>query len=204
MRHFVYASTSSVYGANQEMPFRETDRVDTPVSLYAATKRADELMSHAYAHLFGLRQTGLRFFTVYGPWGRPDMAYFSFARAILAGEPITLYDGGLLKRDFTYVDDIVDGVVGCLAHPPEGDVPARVLNIGNHRCEEVRELVSLLEQALGRAAIVRSVPRPPMDVVETYADVEAIGALTGFRPRTSLAEGIPRFVAWFRAWNGSA
>jgi len=202
LRHFVYASSSSVYGANQVMPFRETDRVDTPVSLYAATKRADELMSHAYAHLFALPQTGLRFFTVYGPWGRPDMAYFSFARAILAGEPITLYDGGRLKRDFTYIDDIVAGVVGCLGHPPpEG---ARVLNIGNHRCEEVRELVALLEQALGRKAIVRCAPRPPMDVEETYADVDAIGALTGFQPSTSLAEGIPRFVAWFRGWNGSA
>lgn len=202
LRHFVYASTSSVYGANQNLPFRETDRVDTPVSLYAATKRADELMSHAYAHLFGLRQTGLRFFTVYGPWGRPDMAYFSFARAIVAGEPITLYDGGRLKRDFTYVDDIVDGIVGCLAYPPEGSVPARVLNIGNHQCEEVRELVALLEQSLGRSAIVHSVPRPPMDVEETYADIDAIGALTGFRPSTSLAEGIPRFVAWFYGWNG--
>ncbi|MGA3003937.1 MAG: NAD-dependent epimerase/dehydratase family protein [Acetobacteraceae bacterium] len=202
LRHFVYASSSSVYGANQVMPFRETDRVDTPVSLYAATKRADELMSHAYAHLFALPQTGLRFFTVYGPWGRPDMAYFSFARAILAGEPITLYDGGRLKRDFTYIDDIVAGVVGCLGHPPpEG---ARVLNIGNHRCEEVRELVALLEQALGRKAIVRCAPRPPMDVEETYGDVDAIGALTGFQPSTSLAEGIPRFVAWFRGWNGSA
>ena len=203
LRHFVYASTSSVYGANQELPFREADRVDAPVSLYAATKRADELMSHSYAHLFGLRQTGLRFFTVYGPWGRPDMAYFSFARAIVAGEPITLYDAGRLKRDFTYVDDIVDGVVGCLAHPPDASPPARVLNIGNHRSEEVRELVTLLERALGRSAVIRSVPRPSMDVEETYADVDAIGALTGFRPRTTLAEGIPRFVAWFRAWHGS-
>jgi UDP-glucuronate 4-epimerase len=203
LRHFVYASTSSVYGANQELPFRETDRVDTPMSLYAATKRADELMSHAYAHLFGLRQTGLRFFTVYGPWGRPDMAYFSFARAILAGEPITLYDGGRLKRDFTYIDDIVAGVIGCLAHPPQEGVPARVLNIGNHQCEEVSELVALLERALGRAAIVRSGPRPPMDVEETFADVDAIGALTGFAPSTPLSVGIPRFVAWLRAWNGS-
>jgi UDP-glucuronate 4-epimerase len=174
-----------------------------PVSLYAATKRADELISHSYAHLFRLPQTGLRFFTVYGPWGRPDMAYFSFARAIVEGTPITLYDGGRLKRDFTYVDDIVEGVVGCLAHPPQGDVPARVLNIGNHRSEEVRELVALLEQALGRPALVRSVPRPPIDVEATYADVTAIGALTGFTPRTSLAEGIPRFVAWFRSWNGT-
>jgi len=204
LRHFVYASTSSVYGANQDLPFREIDRVDTPVSLYAATKRADELMSHAYAHLFGLRQTGLRFFTVYGPWGRPDMAYFSFARAILAGEPITLYDGGRLKRDFTYVDDIVEGVIGCLAQPPDAGVPARVLNIGNHQTEEVQHLVALLENALGRQAIVRSVPRPLMDVEETFADVAAIEALTGFRPKTSLAEGIPRFVAWLRAWNGAS
>jgi UDP-glucuronate 4-epimerase len=202
LRHLVYASTSSVYGANRDLPFRETDRVDMPVSLYAATKRADELMSHVYAHLFDLPQTGLRFFTVYGPWGRPDMAYFSFARAIVAGEPINLYDGGLLKRDFTYVDDIVAGVTGCLAHPPESGAPARVLNIGNHRVEEVRELVALLEQALGRTAVIRSVPRPLMDVEETYADVTAIGALTGFRPSTSLAQGIPRFVAWFRAWHG--
>jgi UDP-glucuronate 4-epimerase len=202
LRHFIYASTSSVYGANRELPFRESDRVDAPLSLYAVTKRADELMSHAYTHLFGLPQTGLRFFTVYGPWGRPDMAYFSFARAILAGEPIQLYDGGVLKRDFTYVDDIVDGVIGCLDHPPAQSSPTRVLNIGNHRCEEVRTLVALLEQALGRKAIVLSVPRPLMDVEETFADVGAIGALTGFRPRTPLAEGIPRFVAWFRHWSG--
>jgi UDP-glucuronate 4-epimerase len=203
LRHFVYASSSSVYGANQQLPFRETDAVDTPVSLYAVTKRADELMSHSYAHLFGLRQTGLRFFTVYGPWGRPDMAYYGFARAIVAGEPIALYDGGRLKRDFTYVDDIVAGVIGCLAHPPDGAVPARVLNIGNHQSEEVRDLVALLEQALGRPATIQSVPRPAMDVEETFADIDAIGALTGFRPTTSLAEGIPRFVAWFLGWNGA-
>jgi UDP-glucuronate 4-epimerase len=203
LRHFVYASSSSVYGANQQLPFRETDAVDTPVSLYAVTKRADELMSHSYAHLFGLRQTGLRFFTVYGPWGRPDMAYYGFARAIVAGEPITLYDGGRLKRDFTYVDDIVAGVIGCLAHPPDGAVPARVLNIGNHQSEEVRDLVALLEQALGRRATIQSVPRPAMDVEETFADIDAIGALTGFQPTTSLAEGIPRFVSWFLGWNGA-
>ena len=203
LRHFVYASSSSVYGANEEMPFRETDAVDRPVSLYAATKRADELISHSYAHLFGLPQTGLRFFTVYGPWGRPDMAYFSFARAIVAGEPITLYDGGLLKRDFTYIDDIVAGVVGCIPCPPEGAVPARVLNIGNHRGEEVRTLVALLEQALGRRAVVRTAPRPATEVLETYADVSAIGALTGFAPATPLSVGIPRFAAWFRGWNGA-
>jgi len=201
LRHLVYASTSSVYGANREMPFRETDRVDTPMSLYAATKRADELMGYAYAHLFGLPQTGLRFFTVYGPWGRPDMAYYSFARAIVAGEPITVYDGGRLRRDFTYIDDIVAGIVGCLDRPPEGATP-RLLNIGNHRSEAVGTLVALLEQALGRSAIVRDAERPAADVEETFADVDAIAALTGFAPRTSLADGIPRFVEWFRAWHG--
>ena len=203
LRHLVYASSSSVYGANQSLPFSESDRVDTPLSIYAATKRAGELMSHAYAHLHRLPQTGLRFFTVYGPWGRPDMAYFSFARAIVAGEPITVYDGGRLKRDFTYIDDIVAGVVGCMDRPPEGELPARVLNIGNHRSEEVNTLIALLEQSLGQRAIVRDVARPAADVAETFASVDAIGSLTGFLPSTSLAEGIPRFVAWFRAWEGA-
>jgi UDP-glucuronate 4-epimerase len=205
LRHLVYASSSSVYGANQALPFAETDRVDTPVSLYAATKRADELMSYSYGHLFGLKQTGLRFFTVYGPWGRPDMAYYSFAKAIVAGEPITLYDGGTLRRDFTYIDDIVAGVLGVLDHPPEitpGTPPVRVLNIGNHRSEPVSALIAALEQALGRRAVVRSAPRPPADVEETFAAVDAIAALTGFAPTTTLAEGIPRFVEWFRSWHG--
>ncbi len=202
LRHMVYASTSSVYGANRSLPFRETDRVETPLSLYAATKLADEMMSHAYAHLFGIPLTGLRFFTVYGPWGRPDMAYYSFARAIAAGEPITLYDDGRLKRDFTYIDDIVAGLVSCVEHPPGDTPPVRVLNIGNHRTEEVRTLVALLEQALGRKAVVRSGERPAADVEETYASVAAIGALTGFAPRTTLAEGIARFVAWFRGFHG--
>jgi len=201
LRHLVYASTSSVYGANASLPFRETDRVDAPVSLYAATKRADELMSHSYAHLFGLPQTGLRFFTVYGPWGRPDMAYFSFARAIMAGEPITLYDDGRLRRDFTYIDDIVEGIVGSLDRPPEDARLPRLLNIGNHRVEEVRELVRLLQDALGRKAVIRSAPRPAVDVEATFASVEAIAALTGFAPKTPLAVGIPRFVAWFRQWQ---
>ena len=203
LRHLVYASTSSVYGANTEMPFRETDRVDQPVSLYAATKRADELMSHAYAHLFGLPQTGLRFFTVYGPWGRPDMAYFSFARSIIAGEPITLYEEGRLRRDFTYIDDIVTGILGSVDRPPEnGEVP-RLLNIGNHRVEEVRELVRLLEDALGRKAIIRLAPRPTVDVEATFASVDAIGALTGFSPTTPLSVGIPRFVSWFKTWRSN-
>jgi UDP-glucuronate 4-epimerase len=201
LRHLVYASTSSVYGSNTAMPFRETDRVDSPVSLYAATKRTDELMSHAYAHLFAIPQTGLRFFTVYGPWGRPDMAYFSFARAIVAGEPVTLYDEGRLRRDFTYIDDIVAGILGTLDRPPADANLSRLLNIGNHRVEEVRELVRLLEQALGRKAIIRSAPRPSVDVEATFASIEAIEALTGFTPSTPLSVGIPRFVRWFEAWR---
>ena len=205
LRHFVYASSSSVYGANSTLPFSETDRVETPLSMYAATKLADEAMSHAYGHLYGLPQTGLRFFTVYGPWGRPDMAYYSFARAIMTGEPITLYEGGTLRRDFTYIDDIVAGVLGCLDRPPgppDGTPPVRVLNIGNHRSELVSTLVGLLETALGRPAVVREVPRPLSDVPETFASVAAISALTGFVPGTTLAEGIPRFADWFKAWNG--
>ena len=202
LRHLVYASSSSVYGGNTALPFAETDRVDLPNSLYAATKRADELMSHAYTHLYALPQTGLRFFTAYGPWGRPDMAYYSFALAIAAGQPITLYEGGALKRDFTYIDDIVAGVIGCLDHPPAAGAPARVLNIGNHRAEKVTELVALLEAGLGRRALLRTAPRPAADVAETCADVGAIGALTGFAPTTPLSVGIPRFVAWFRDWHG--
>jgi UDP-glucuronate 4-epimerase len=202
VEHLVYASSSSVYGANRALPFAETDRVDTPVSIYAATKRADELMSYAYGHLFGLPQTGLRFFTVYGPWGRPDMAYYAFARAIVAGEPITVYDNARLRRDFTYIDDIVAGVLGCLDRPPDAGSPARVLNIGNHRSELVSTLIALLEQELGRAAVIRDVPRPLSDVEETFASVDAIGALTGFSPTTPLAVGIPRFVSWFRSWHG--
>jgi UDP-glucuronate 4-epimerase len=204
LRHLVYASSSSVYGANRELPFSESDRVDTPLSVYAATKRADELLSHAYAHLHGLPQSGLRFFTVYGPWGRPDMAYFSFAHAIMAGEPITLYDGGTLRRDFTYIDDIVAGVVGCLDRPPTGDVPLRVLNIGNHRSEPVNKLVQLLERELARPAVVREAGRPAADVEETFASVESISALTGFVPKTTLEEGIPHFAAWFKAWRASS
>jgi UDP-glucuronate 4-epimerase len=202
LAHFVYASSSSVYGLNRELPFSETARVDQPSSLYAATKRSGELVSHAYGHLYGLPQTGLRFFTVYGPWGRPDMAYYGFAQAILRGEPITLYDGGRLKRDFTYIDDIVAGVVGVMDRPPAvGEMP-RVLNIGNHRSETVNRLVSLLEASLGRRAVIQDVARPAADVVETWADIGAIEALAGFAPRTSLEEGIPRFAAWFAEYHG--
>ena len=189
-------------GPIEALPFSEIDRVDTPLSVYAATKRADELMSHAYAHLHGLPQTGLRFFTVYGPWGRPDMAYYGFARPSSRGEPITVYDGGRLRRDFTYIDDIVAGVVGCLERPPTGAPATRLLNIGNHRSETVSRLIELLEQALGRRAVLHDAPRPAADVAETFAAVEAIATLTGFAPTISLADGIPRFVAWFQDWHG--
>jgi UDP-glucuronate 4-epimerase len=200
VRHLVYASSSSVYGANERLPFRESDRVDTPLSLYAATKRADELMSHAYSHLFAIPQTGLRFFTVYGPWGRPDMAYYAFAEAMADGRPITVYEGGMLRRDFTYIDDIVAGVIGCLDHPAEAGAP-RLLNIGNNRSESVNDLIALLEAALGLRADIQGAPKPAADVHETYASVEAIAVLTGFAPATSLQEGIPRFAAWFREWR---
>jgi len=203
LEHLVYASSSSVYGGNRKLPFSETDRVDHPVSLYAATKRSGELMSEAYGHLFCLPQTGLRFFTVYGPWGRPDMAPWMFAEAILEGRPITLYDGGRLKRDFTFVTDIAAGVMGCLDHPADGAVP-RLLNIGNHRSEEVRHFLTILEDALGRRAVVVDAPRPATDVEETYADVSAIEALCGFVPGTPIEAGIPRFASWYVSWREGA
>ena len=204
LRHFVYASSSSVYGLNRDLPFGETARVDQPSSLYAATKRSAELISHAYTHLYGMPQTGLRFFTVYGPWGRPDMAYYGFAQAIMAGEPITLYEGGTLRRDFTYIDDIVAGVLGVLDRPPAAREGPRVLNIGNNRSESVTTLVSLLEAGLERKAVVRTVPKPAADVEETWASVEAIHRLTGYEPSTPLSVGVPRFVAWFREFHGDA
>ncbi len=199
--HLVYASSSSVYGGNTELPFRETDRVDTPLSLYAASKRADELISACYGHLYDLPQTGLRFFTVYGPWGRPDMAYFMFAQAIADGKPITVYDQGRPRRDFTYIDDIVAGVLGCLDRPPVAPEPVRLFNIGNSRSEAVATLIALLEESLGRRAVLREAPLPPTDITETRADVSAIGALTGFAPSTPLSVGIPRFAEWFLAWR---
>jgi UDP-glucuronate 4-epimerase len=197
LAHFTYASSSSVYGLNRDLPFAETARVDLPSSLYAATKRAGELISHAYTHLYDLPQTGLRFFTVYGPWGRPDMAYYGFARAIMSSEPVTLYAGGTLKRDFTYIDDIVAGVIGALDRPPAADEGPRVLNIGNNRSETVNRLVELLEASLGRRAIIKEVPQPAADVSETWANVDAIGSLTGFAPTTPLHVGIPHFARWF-------
>ena len=203
LAHFVFASSSSVYGLNRSMPFREADRVETPTSLYAATKRADELIGHAYAHLFQMPQTGLRFFTVYGPWGRPDMAYYAFACAIMAGEPITLFAGGTLRRDFTYIDDIVAGVLGAADAAPAAGMPPRLLNIGNSENESVSRLVALLEAGLGRRAVIHTAPAPLADVEETFADIEQIADLTGFSPRVGLADGISRFVSWFRIYHGA-
>lgn len=198
LKHFVYASSSSVYGRNRKLPFSETDPVDHPGSFYAVTKRAAELASSAYSHLYNIPQTGLRFFTVYGPWGRPDMAYYSFARAIVEGRDVTLYEGASLARDFTYIDDVVAAVLAVYEQVPPATEP-RVLNIGNHRPEPVKYLVELLEQALGRKAAIRYLPRPESDVEKTWADITAIQQLTGWAPQTTLEEGIPEFTRWFQS-----
>jgi len=203
VKHLIYASSSSVYGMGSALPYTESARADRPSSLYAATKRADELMSSSYTHLFGLKQTGLRFFTVYGPWGRPDMAYFGFAEAICAGRAVTLYDQGRLKRDFTYIDDIVAGILGVFDHPPGDDAPHRLYNIGNNQAEYVTDLLSLLEKSLGKTALTVSLPKPEADPVETCADVSALHALCGYTPSTRLEVGIPRFVAWYLEWRQS-
>jgi UDP-glucuronate 4-epimerase len=207
--HLVYASSSSVYGGNQKLPFSEDDPVDRPVSLYAATKKANELMAHSYSHLYGLPCTGLRFFTVYGPWGRPDMAYFSFTRAILAGEPIAVFNHGQMSRDFTYIDDIVDGVLGALDRPParakDQPAPYRVLNIGSHAPVPLLDFIAELERALGRKARLDLQPMQPGDVPATYADVSGLQALTGSTRRaTSLEEGVRRFVSWYRNYYPAA
>ena len=203
LEHLVYASSSSVYGDRPlSGPFRETDPVDSPVSLYAATKRSCELMSAAYARLYGFPQSGLRFFTVYGPWGRPDMAYFLFTRAILAGEPIEVFGQGKLARDFTFIDDIVDGVVGVLDRPPEQG-SHRILNIGDSRPIGLMQMISSLEAALGREAIKVFKDAQAGDVTATYADVSAISALTGYSPKVPLEEGLVRFAHWYRGWAGA-
>jgi UDP-glucuronate 4-epimerase len=214
VRNFVYASSSSVYGGNESLPFRVEDRVDHPISLYAATKRADELMSEAYSHLYRIPMTGLRFFTVYGPWGRPDMALWIFTRKILAGEPLQLFNQGRMRRDFTYIDDIVAGVIACHDHAPADDneekaggsrSPHRIYNIGNDRAEELTKLVALIEQACGREAQVELLPMQPGDVRETLADISAIRRDMGFSPSTTIETGVPRFVAWYSAyWEGRA
>lgn len=204
-KHLLYASSSSVYGKNKKLPYSTDDSVDKPISLYAATKRADELMSHTYSHLFDLPQTGLRFFTVYGPWGRPDMALFIFTKNICEGKPIPVFNNGNMKRDFTYVDDIVSGIVGALDKPPvrEGDeAPWRVLNIGNNRSEKLMDFVELIQEELGKKAEIDFKPMQPGDVPETYADIEAIQKLTGYAPTTTIKEGIPRFIAWYKDYYG--
>ena len=200
--HLVYASSSSVYGANHTLPFSEDQNVDHPVSLYAATKKANELMAHTYSHLYGLPTTGLRLFTVYGPWGRPDMAPMLFTRAILAGEPITVYDGGRMRRDFTYVDDIVEGVARVLTLPPAGPgAPYAIYNVGNHTAVELRTFVAILERLLGCKAITKDAPMPPGDVPATYAAIDRLARATGFAPGTPLADGLARFVAWYRDYH---
>ncbi|HEX8813120.1 MAG TPA: NAD-dependent epimerase/dehydratase family protein [Terracidiphilus sp.] len=201
--HFVYASSSSVYGANKKLPFAVEDRVDNPVSLYAATKKACELMAHSYSHLYAIPTTGLRFFTVYGPWGRPDMSAFLFVKAILAGKPISVFNNGDMRRDFTYIDDIVSGVVAVSDHIPTGDGPPyRVYNIGNHRSEPLMRMIAIIEESLGRKAEIVFEPMQPGDVEETFADIEALRRDVGFEPSTAIDEGIPRFVRWYRDFYG--
>jgi UDP-glucuronate 4-epimerase len=214
VRHLVFASSSSVYGANTRLPFSEHDNVDHPVSLYAATKRANELMAHCYAHLYGFACTGLRFFTVYGPWGRPDMALFKFARGILAGTPLPVFNHGRMMRDFTYIDDVVEGVLRVIDRPAQPDpgwdserpdsarssAPWRLLNIGNHQPVELMRYIRVLEECLGRKAIIDLQPMQPGDVPATYADVTELAAATGFTPATPVETGVRRFVDWYRGY----
>src|SRR5262245_4673418 len=197
-RHLVYASSSSVYGANRELPWSESQNVDHPVSLYAATKKSNELMAHVYSHLFDLHATGLRYFTVYGPWGRPDMSPMLFARAIMEGKPIQVFNHGDMKRDFTYIDDIVEGTLRAL------DRPARyaVYNIGNHQPVALLDYIALLEAALGKKARLEMKPMQPGDVQATYADTTALAQAVGFAPATPLAAGLERFAAWFKRYYG--
>lgn len=211
LKHLVYASSSSVYGSNTKLPFAVEDRVDHPVSLYAATKKSDELMSEVYSHLYRVPQTGLRFFTVYGPWGRPDMALWLFTDAILKGEPIKVFNHGDMFRDFTFVDDIVSGIVACLDNPPPDDgqpkaggsiTPHRLYNIGNHRSEPLLRMIEVLESALGRKAIREMHPMQPGDVKETYADISAIQGDLGYMPTTPIDVGVPKFVDWFLDYHG--
>lgn len=201
--HIVYASSSSVYGSNAKLPFSVNDRTDQPLSLYGATKKSMEVISQSYATTFGIQLTGLRFFTVYGPWGRPDMAAFLFARKIIAGEPIPVFNGGDMRRDFTYIDDIVDGVQAAIALPAAaGASRHRLYNLGNHKPERLLDFVATLEASLGRTAVIDPQPLQLGDVKETCADIEESRRDLGFAPSVSIAEGIPRFVAWFRAYYG--
>jgi UDP-glucuronate 4-epimerase len=199
-KHFVYASSSSVYGANTKLPFSVEDRVELPVSLYAATKRADELIGHTYAHLYGIPATGLRLFTVYGPWGRPDMAPMLFARAIIAGEPIRVFNHGEMWRDFTYIDDIVDGVIKAMDRPAAGSPPHKLYNLGNNKSEKLTDFIAAIERALQRKAIIQFEPMQPGDVEATYADIESSRHDLGFDPATPMSVGIPKFVDWYKGY----
>ncbi len=200
LKHLVYASSSSVYGANQKTPFAVGDPVDHPNSLYAATKRVDELFGHAYAHLYGIASTGLRFFTVYGPWGRPDMAPIIFSHAIAAGEPIKVFNQGEMWRDFTYIDDIVDGVVRALDRPPTASLPHALYNLGNHKAEKLTDFIAEIEKALGKKAQMKMEPMQAGDVPATYADIAASQRDLGFEPATPISVGIPKFVDWFKGY----
>ena len=214
--HLVFASSSSVYGANTRLPFSERDNIDHPISLYAATKKANELMAHTYAHLYGLATTGLRFFTVYGPWGRPDMALFKFTKNILEGKAIEVFNNGNMIRDFTYVDDIVEGVVRVMDRPAEPDpawnsaapdparsrAPYRIYNIGNNKPVQLMRYIEVLERALGKKAQIEMLPMQPGDVPATTADVSALESDIGYRPKTTVEEGVPRFVEWYRRYYG--
>ena len=200
-RHLVYASSSSVYGVNPKLPWSEGDNVDHPISLYAATKKSNELTAHAYSHLFGLRSTGLRYFTVYGPWGRPDMSPMLFAHAIMEGKPIQVFNHGDMRRDFTYVDDAVEATLRVLDAPPSATPPHRVLNVGSHQPVGLLEYIALLEEALGRKAEKQMLPMQPGDVPATYADTRALQAAVGFAPSTPLKEGLARFADWFKSYR---
>ena len=218
VEHLVFASSSSVYGSNARQPFSVHDNVDHPISLYAATKKSNELMAHAYAHLFGIPATGLRYFTVYGPWGRPDMAPFLFTRAILEGRPIEVFNNGRMRRDFTYIDDIAQGTLQVLDRaaaadpnfdprapdPGTSSAPWRIYNIGNNEPVELLHFIELLEDAIGRKAVKNMAPMQPGDVTDTFADVDSLQRATGFTPKTALAEGVRRFVAWYRSFYGAA
>ncbi|OKL40517.1 NAD-dependent epimerase/dehydratase family protein [Pontibacter flavimaris] len=202
VKHLLFASSSSVYGLNEQTPFSTSHRTDAPVSFYAATKKANEVMAHSYAHLYGIPTTGLRFFTVYGPWGRPDMAYYSFAQAIMADKPIRIFNHGDMLRDFTYVDDVVEGIVKLLEVKPEpAPVPYKLYNIGHNKPEQLLEMVAILERLLQRKASLDLQPMQPGDVQTTYAEVEELARVTGFRPHTTLAQGLQQFVAWFKAYH---
>jgi UDP-glucuronate 4-epimerase len=214
VEHLVYASSSSVYGLNAKIPFSPADPVSHPVSLYAASKKAGELLAHSYSHLYRLPCTGLRFFTVYGPWGRPDMAYFSFTRRLLAGEPLQLFNQGKMRRDFTYIDDIIRGVAACVEHPAEADpgwnpvspaqdsssAPYRIYNLGNNNCVELERFVSVLEEELQVKAVIEYLPLQPGDIPETFADIESSARDLNFKPEVGLAEGLKEFVRWYRTY----